>query len=102
MPGSTAARRTSRHRPSQLCVCLAKLTAVPARPRWPGLSLARQWPRRQRHRLGIHSAIQGGGTSGGGCFHDDQVFHDAQVACANGAGRIGRDIVGGNGGSAAR
>ena len=51
--------------------------------------------------LGVHPAVQRGGAVDGGRLHDDQVFHDGQVARADGAGRVRRHLVGGDGGGAA-
>ena len=51
--------------------------------------------------LGVHAAVQGGGAFHGGGLLDDQVFHDGQVARANGAGRVRRHLVGRDGGGAA-
>ena len=51
--------------------------------------------------LGAHAAVQGRGAFYGGRLHDDQVFHDGQVARADGVRCVRRHLVGRDGSGAA-
>lgn len=52
--------------------------------------------------LGVHAAVQRGGAVDGRRLHDNQIFHDGQVARADGARCVRCHLVGGDGCGAAR